>query len=164
MLRESTPTWTPTSSLGRLSADVLTALWPGFVAQDLEVWVNPVYLRRHLAGRKTDYVERVAFFNQQVRGLAQSFHQAVAVARYDHVPTGQAGLTVFVELPPNGRGTAVCMAIGLRMFPSQPSGRPNHVTTIMRVGEAKVRRLLQRTPHVVPQASCGDVDGAEGGV
>ena len=150
--------------LGRLLADVLAALWPGFVAQSLEVWVNPVYLRRHLAGRKTDYVERVAFFNQQAQVLAQSFQRAMAVARYDHVPTGQAGLTVFVELPPTGRGTAVFMAIGLRMFPPRPSGRPNHVTTIMRVSEAKVRRVLQRSPHVGLQPSSGDVDGAGGGV
>ena len=150
--------------LGRLSADILRVLWPGFIAQNLEVWVNPVYLRRHLAGRMTDYVERVAFFNQQARGLAQSFRRAVAVVRYDRVPTGQAGLTVFVELPPNGRSTAGFMAMGLRIFPPQPSGRSNHVTTIMRVSEAKVRRVLQRSPHVFLPAGGADVDGAGGEV
>ena len=151
--------------LGRLSPDILTGLWPGFVAQDLEVRLNPVYLRRHLASRKSDCVERVAFFNQQVRDLVQSFERAVAVARYDHVPGGQAGLTLFVDLGCDGdRHAAGFMAIGLRILPPQLHGRRNHVTTIMRVGEAKVRRMLARSPHIVVQSLDGDVDGVGGEV
>ena len=110
--------------LERLSSDILPGLWPGFIAQDLEVWVNPVYLRRHLAGRKSDYVARVASFNQQARDLAQSFESAAAVARLH--------------------------------------GRRTHVTTIMRVGEAKVRRMLARSPHIVVQSLGGDADGVGG--
>ena len=144
--------------LGCLSQNILTELWPGFAAQDLEIWMNPVYLRRHLAGRKVDYLERVAFFNQQAETLVESFGNIVAIVRYDRVPIGQAGLTAFAELGRDVHGARGFMAFGLRILPVRASGKRNHVTTIMRVSEAKMRRMLERSPHVTLSSRDGGVD------
>ena len=144
--------------LGWLSPIILAELWPGFVAQDLEVWVNPVYLRRHLATRRVDYLERVAFFNQQAETLVELFEHIVAIVRYDSVPIGQAGLTAFAELGDDARGARSFMAFGLRILPARASGKRNHVTTIMQVSEAKMRRMLERSPHVTLPCADGGVD------
>ena len=146
--------------LGRLPPMVLSELWPGFVAQDLDIWMNPVYLRRHLASRQADYVERLALFNQHAETLVGLVERAFAIVRYDHVPVGQAGLTALVGLGRDANGAPSFMAVGLRILPAQASGKRNHVTTIMWFGEAKVRRLLERSPHVLLRAPDSGVDRA----
>ena len=120
--------------------------------------MNPVYLRRHLASHKVDYLERVAFFNQQAEIRVELFGDIVAIVRYDRVPVGQAGLTAFAELGRDVHGARGFMACGLRILPVRASGTRNHVTTILRVSEAKMRRMLERSPHVTLSSRDGGVD------
>ena len=55
--------------LGVIPADALERLWPGFVPQDRNVFINPVNLRRHLQGRP-DFDYGVAALNHHATRLA----------------------------------------------------------------------------------------------
>ena len=84
--------------LGVIPADVLERLWPGFVPQDRNVFINPVNLRRHLQGRP-GFVDRVAALNQHATRLAYCCATASVFVRYDKVALGEAGVTAYVGVP-----------------------------------------------------------------
>ena len=84
--------------LGLMPPDVLQALWPGFVPQDFEVFVNPINLRRHLQG-SADFVDRVAALNQHAARFAGCLATAAVFVRYEKVASGEAGVTVYMSVP-----------------------------------------------------------------
>ena len=84
--------------LGLIPRDVLQALWPGFVPQDSEVFVNLINLRRHLQGRP-DFVYRVAVLNQYAGCLSGCLANASVFARYELGASNDAGVTAYVGVP-----------------------------------------------------------------
>ena len=134
--------------LGTIPVAVVDALWPGFVPQHHDVYVNPVYLRRHLQSRP-DYVNRVAALNQYGHLLESCFAEAEMYARYDRVSSDEAGLDVFsrVEL----RREPAFVQIGVRLATaSVVRHRRNYVATMMLVSTPRVHAILRRVPHCQP--------------
>jgi len=134
---------------------VVDALWPGFVPQDYNVYINPVYLRRHLQSRP-DYVNRVAALNQYGHLLECSIARASAYGRYDRVPPGEAGLNVFTRAEPELE--PAYLQLGIRLLPwKYGHERVNHVSTLLVVNTARYRAVLLTAPHCRPD---GRVDNA----
>jgi len=101
--------------LGVIAADVLERLWPGFVPQDRDVFINPVSLRRHLQSRP-DFVARVAALNQYAGRLTECLATASVFVRYEKVESADAGVTAYVSLPGVGGATEYlgirCTSVG----------------------------------------------------
>jgi hypothetical protein len=134
--------------LGTVPVAVIDVLWPGFVPQSYDVYINPVYLRRHLQSRP-DYVNRVAAFNQYGHLLATSLVRAHAFARYEGARGTEAGLDVFTQI--EDRTEPAHLQLGLRLLPaSDAPRRPNYVTTVMLVSTQRVRAVLSRARHCLP--------------
>jgi len=132
---------------------VVDALWAGFVPQDYEVYINPVYLRRHLQSRP-DYVNRVAAFNQYGHLLASSVTQARIFARYEGARATEAAIDVFT--PVGERFEPAYLQLGLRLLPTSGAPRrPNYVTTVMLVSTPRVRAVLSRVRHCSPDGRPG---------
>ena len=138
--------------VGHIPQGVLEELWPRFVPQNLEVWINPLYVRRHVGSGQRDYVERVAAFNQNVNGLAAGFESPSVYAKYEGVPRADADLTVYLEVEPDHGSRAAYVAVGVHMFPAGSGDRKrNHVTTVIPPMNAKrLKRRLEKVPHVLP--------------
>ena len=130
--------------LGLMPPDVLEALWPGFVPQDFEVFVNPVNLRRHLQGRP-DFVYRVAVLNQYVGSLSRCLANASVFARHEMGASDEAGVTANVGVP----GAFEYLGIGMHLYPAKEGRRRrNHVTTLMPPISAKrLAARLKRQRH-----------------
>ena len=127
--------------LGLIPRDVLQALWPGFVPQDFEVFVNPINLRRHLQGRP-DFVYRVAVLNQYAGCLSGCLANASVFARYEMGASNDAGVTAYVGVP-GARGAIEYLGIGVHLYPAKEGRRRrNRVTTLMPPISAK--RLAAR--------------------
>jgi hypothetical protein len=131
--------------LGTVPVAVVDVLWPGFVPQSYDVYINPVYLRRHLQSRP-DYVNRVAALNHYGHLLESCIARASAYGRYDHVPPGEAGLNLFsraeAELEP------AYLQLGIRLLPRRREHqRLNHVSTLLVVRTVRYRAVLLAAPH-----------------
>ncbi len=127
---------------------IVDALWPGFVPQDYDVYINPVYLRRHLQSRP-DYVNRVAAFNQYAHLLASSMVHARVFARYEGARGAEAAIDVFTRV--EERVEPAYLQLGLRLLPTSAAPRrPNYVTTVMLVSTPRVRAVLSRVRHCLP--------------
>lgn len=134
--------------VGRIPGVVVQTLWPGFVPQDHNVYMNPVYLRRHLQSRR-DYINRVAALNQYGHLLESCFAEAEAYARYDRVSSDEAGLDVFCRV--EMRTEPAFLQIGVRLATARLGRhKRNHVTTMMLVSTSRVRAILRRVPHCQP--------------
>jgi len=142
--------------LGVIPADVLERLWPGFVPQDRDMYINPVSLRRHLQGRP-DFVYRVAALNLHATRIAGCLATASVFARYDKVALGEAGVTAYVGVP-GVRGDTEYLGVGMHLYPVKQGRRqPNHVTTLMPPISAKgLEARLKRQRHYRPE------DGPDG--
>ena len=144
--------------LGTVPVAVVDVLWPGFVPQSYDVYINPVYLRRHLQSRP-DYVNRVAAFNQYGHLLATSLVRAHAFARYEGARGTEAGLDAFTRV--EGRAEPAYLQLGLRLLPtSDTPRRPNYVTTVMLVSTQRVRAVLRRARHCLPHGGPATVKRA----
>jgi len=133
--------------LSVIPADVLARLWPGFVQQDRNVFINPVSLRRHLQGRP-DYVDRVAALNQCAGRLAGCLATASVFVRYEKVASGEAGVTAYVSVP-GVRGATEYLGIGMHLYPvKEGRRRRNHVTTLMPpISARRLEARLKRQRH-----------------
>ena len=140
--------------VGHIPQEVLEELWPAFVPQNLEVWMNPVYVRRHVGSGQRDYMERVAAFNQNVNGLAAGFESPSVYAKYKGVPRADAGLTVYLQVELGYGSRVAYLAVGVHMFPAgsgDSDRKRNHVTTVIPPMNAKrLKRRLEKVPHVLP--------------
>ncbi len=140
--------------LGLMPPDVLEALWPGFVPQGFEVFVNPINLRRHLQGRP-DFVHRVAVLNQYAGSLSGCLANASVFARYEMGASDDAGVTAYVGVP-GARGAIEYLGIGMHLYPAKEGRRRrNRVTTLMPPISAKrlaarVKRQRHYRPESVP--------------
>ena len=133
--------------LGLMPPDVLEALWPGFVPQDFEVFVNPINLRRHLQG-SADFVDRVAALNQHAARLAGCLATAAVFVCYEKVASGEAGVTAYMSVP-GARGVNEYLGIGMHLYPAKEGRRRrNHVTTLTPPISAKgLEARLKRQRH-----------------
>ena len=114
--------------LGSMPSIVLAGLWPGFAPQDLDVFLNPVLLRRHMH-KSADFVNRVAALNQYSERIAVCLDEPYVFARHESVPSGEAGITVYVE---TGDEPTTYLAVGIRILaPKDGLGKKNHVTTLI---------------------------------
>jgi hypothetical protein len=134
-------------SLGVLSSEVLGSLRPGFEPQDRTAFVNPVRLRRRLAGRP-DYVDRVASLNQSAGLLPGCLERAKVFVRYDKAKPGEAGVTADVPLPA-GRDHVEYLGIGLHLCRAKDgAARRNHVTTLIPpISERRLHARPRRAVH-----------------
>jgi len=98
--------------LGVIPAWVLARVWPGFVPQDYEVSIDPVYVRRHMQ-KAPEYVQRVASFAQHAPERPGLFARPTAFACYESVKQGEAGLTVYAPVDA-GHGSTQYLAIGVK--------------------------------------------------
>ena len=137
--------------LGVLPADVLERLWPGFAPQDLNVFINPVSLRRHLQGRP-DFVDRVAALNQYAGRLAGCLATASVFVCYDKVASGEAGVTAYVSVP-GARGATEYLGIGMHLHPvKEGRQRRNHVTPLVPpISSKRLKARLKRQRHYRPE-------------
>ena len=139
--------------LGTVPVAVVEALWSGFVPQNHDVYINPVYLRRHLQSRP-DYVNRVAAFNQYGHLLASSISRARVFARYEGARGTEAAIDVFTRV--EERGEPAYLQLGLRLLPTSAAPRrPNYVTTVMLVSTPRVHAVLSRVRHCLPDGRPG---------
>ncbi len=128
--------------VGQIPVAVVQTLWPGFVPQDHDVYVNPVYLRRHLQSRP-DYVNRVAAFNQYGHLLESCFAEAGTYARYDRVSGDEAGLDVFSRV--EVRREPAFVQIGVRLATASSGAAQTQLRgdDDARVNAAGARNLAQ---------------------
>jgi len=133
--------------LGVLVADVLERLWPGFVPQDRDVYINPVSLRRHLQGRP-DFVYRVAALNHYAAQLAECLATASVFVRHEKVAKGEAGVTAYVGVP-GVRAATEHLGMGTHLYPvGEGRRRRNHVTTLMPpISSSRLEARLKRLRH-----------------
>lgn len=134
--------------VGQIPVAVVQTLWPGFVPQDHDVYVNPVYLRRHLQSRP-DYVNRVATLNQYGHLLESCFTKAETYARYERVFGEEAGLDIFSRVEVRREPAFVQIGVRLASAGSRRHKR-NYVATMMLVSTPRVRATLRRVPHCQP--------------
>jgi len=132
--------------LGRIPKWVMDQLWPGFVPQDYDVYVNPVSLRRHMQNRHWDWIERVAAFNVYANVLSTAFSSPCVYAKYAGVASDEASVTVYMEVETDPGQTGY-LALGVRLLEQKTDGsKLNHVTTL--IPPAPWRKLASRLKKV----------------
>lgn len=141
--------------IGTIDKDIVDRLWPGFVAQNYDVCINPVYLRRHLQ-KSADWRERVPALNQNGDLIAVALSQPYVFLRYEDVRVGEVGLTVYVEVRDEPEPTQY-MALGILVRPPKSEvgkdgkPKPNYVTTLIPPMSAKkITSKLERHTHCWP--------------
>lgn len=144
--------------VGHVPRWVVESLWPGFEPQNLEIWMNAVYLQRHMR-RHPDYPDRVAALNQNADTLPEQLSAPAVYVRYDGVPKGDAGVTIYVEAKTLPQEPVAYLAVGVRLLAEKNcDGKPNHVTTIIpATNERRLRGRLKKMPHVIPEASSSEL-------
>jgi hypothetical protein len=129
--------------LGRIPKRVMDQLWPGFVPQDYDVYVNPVSLRRHMQSHD---IERVATLNAYAGVLSTAFSSPCVYAKYAGVASNEASVTVYMEVETDPGQTGY-LALGVRLLEQKSDGsKLNHVTTL--IPPTPWRRLESRLKKV----------------
>jgi hypothetical protein len=135
--------------IGVLPGWVLERLWPS-VDGDCEVWLSMDSLRRHLAG-KPDGASRTRLLDAHGELVRGSLARADVYVRYDHAPTGDAGVNVLVPID-QGRHYLV---VGLRVAGVGTRTPFTHVATVFAVGCSRAKNMAARHGSVPARRSSG---------